>query len=387
MSAVSPGAADEETSARSSGPGHLLRTARESAGIGVREVSAQLRLDERTVVALESYDFKALPAPTFVRGYLRGYARLLGLPVGPVMEAYDREGFNPPDLVADIAETPDASTTDFPVRLASIGVVGVLVILVVLWWNNQAFNELPTPIPEADGESGLVVPLTPATPSTGIGGDQSVAMQGGAGSRDESEGDPVTPPPAAASDASPGEATTASDASESSSSAEVSPETTPASTAASSGETAADQAIARAEGVLERTRNEVNAIVGGAGQASSDTPSTPGAAADATTQASSDSSAAESAAAGSASGGAGETGPARLVMRFPIESWVEVYDRNNERLFYNLAKPGRVVDVTGAPPIRILLGRTRGVTVTYNGESVDLAPYIERGVARLTLGQ
>ena len=76
-----------------SGPGQLLKSTRESAGISIRDVSAQLRLDERTVAALEADDFSHLPAPTFVRGYLRGYARLLGVPVGPVMEAYDREGF------------------------------------------------------------------------------------------------------------------------------------------------------------------------------------------------------------------------------------------------------------------------------------------------------
>jgi cytoskeleton protein RodZ len=74
------------------------------------------------------------------------------------------------------------------------------------------------------------------------------------------------------------------------------------------------------------------------------------------------------------------------VIRFPIESWVEVYDREEKRLYYNLAKPDSVVDVSGAPPIRILLGRTRGVTVEFQGEPVDLAPFTERGVARLTLG-
>ena len=104
MSPATPPTPDDEALHGASGPGRLLRSARESAGISVRDVSSQLRLDERTVTALETDDFTHLPAPTFVRGYLRGYARLLGVPVGPVMEAYDREGFGPPSLVAAIVD-------------------------------------------------------------------------------------------------------------------------------------------------------------------------------------------------------------------------------------------------------------------------------------------
>ena len=99
------------------GPGGLLRAARESAGVNLRDICAQLHLDERTINALEHDDFENLPTSTFVRGYLRGYARLLGVPVGPVMEAYDREGFRLPDLVPDIAEAPESNATDFPISL------------------------------------------------------------------------------------------------------------------------------------------------------------------------------------------------------------------------------------------------------------------------------
>jgi len=70
-----------------------------------------------------------------------------------------------------------------------------------------------------------------------------------------------------------------------------------------------------------------------------------------------------------------------------VEAWVEIYDANDGRMFYNLVKPGRELDLSGPPPIRVLLGRTDGVTVEYNGEPVDLAPHTERGVARFKLGE
>ena len=149
---------ETDTQARNDGPGRLLRNAREKAGMTLRDVSAQLHLDEHTLASLEADDFATLPAPAFVRGYLRGYARMLGVPVGPVMEAYDRENFAPPDLVADISEKPQANSADFPVRLTTWVVVLVLVGLVMVWWNNQSVDDLG-----ADAPADMANP-SPATP-------------------------------------------------------------------------------------------------------------------------------------------------------------------------------------------------------------------------------
>ena len=99
--------------------------------------------------------FPVRPAPTFVRGYLRGYARLLGVPVGPVLEAYDREGFRPPDLVADISEEPENAASDFPVRLVTWAVVLVLLAMVVVWWNNNnpELSDLLAPVASDNASS------------------------------------------------------------------------------------------------------------------------------------------------------------------------------------------------------------------------------------------
>ena len=61
------------------GPGARLREAREAANISLDRIAMSLLLDPKIVEALEEDDFDRLPAPTFVRGYLRGYARVLGV--------------------------------------------------------------------------------------------------------------------------------------------------------------------------------------------------------------------------------------------------------------------------------------------------------------------
>ena len=83
----------EEATELQSSPGHRLREARLSAKISVEEVAARLHLDARLIDALENDRYGELPQPTFVRGYLRGYAHLLNLPSTPIIEAYDRHGF------------------------------------------------------------------------------------------------------------------------------------------------------------------------------------------------------------------------------------------------------------------------------------------------------
>ena len=119
------------------GPGARLREAREAANTTVDKVAAALLLDSDTIRALEADAFDRLPAPTFVRGYLRGYARIVGLPAGPILELYDSRGFEPPPLAMGVSESSQAHTSDTAVRLVTYAVAVVLVVLVALWWRSQ----------------------------------------------------------------------------------------------------------------------------------------------------------------------------------------------------------------------------------------------------------
>ena len=75
----------------SAGPGARLRVAREARAMSVSEVAKQLHLDAKLIQALEEEDFAQIPAPTFVYGYLRSYARLLNLPESEIIAGYRHE--------------------------------------------------------------------------------------------------------------------------------------------------------------------------------------------------------------------------------------------------------------------------------------------------------
>jgi cytoskeleton protein RodZ len=67
--------------------GALLRAGREAAGLSIAAVAQQLKLAPRQVTALEEGDFAGLPGRTFVRGFVRNYARLLRLDSNVVLNA------------------------------------------------------------------------------------------------------------------------------------------------------------------------------------------------------------------------------------------------------------------------------------------------------------
>jgi cytoskeleton protein RodZ len=67
--------------------GSLLRVARESAGMSIDAVASHLKLAPRQVKALEDGDYSHLPGRTFVRGFVRNYARLVHLDAERVLGA------------------------------------------------------------------------------------------------------------------------------------------------------------------------------------------------------------------------------------------------------------------------------------------------------------
>ena len=59
-------------------PGATFKQAREKLGWSVAEVAEKLHLTEFAVNSLEADRYEALPGVTFVRGYIRSYAKLVG---------------------------------------------------------------------------------------------------------------------------------------------------------------------------------------------------------------------------------------------------------------------------------------------------------------------
>jgi cytoskeleton protein RodZ len=102
--------------------GELLREQREELGLDINDVGEVLRIKPAFLEALEENRPQDLPGPTYVLGFVRAYARHLGLDDEWVLERYKAES-------AGVQARPDLA---FPAPLAERSLPGGPVLLVAL---------------------------------------------------------------------------------------------------------------------------------------------------------------------------------------------------------------------------------------------------------------
>ena len=86
-------------------PGVLLRNARERAGLSQEDIASKLKLAPRQIAAIETADWNSLPERTFTRGFMRSYARIVGL--DPNIVGLDRSP-SQPNIGSELKPTPEA---------------------------------------------------------------------------------------------------------------------------------------------------------------------------------------------------------------------------------------------------------------------------------------
>lgn len=72
-------------------PGRRLREARETLGLSIADVANSIKFSQRQIETVERDDFDKLPGATFVRGFIRSYAKLLQLEVQPLLSMLDQQ--------------------------------------------------------------------------------------------------------------------------------------------------------------------------------------------------------------------------------------------------------------------------------------------------------
>jgi cytoskeleton protein RodZ len=192
--------------------GALLRAAREAAGMSVDAVAQQLKLAPRQVKALEEGDFSHLPGRTFVRGFVRNYARLVrldpekvlgALPAGasaPTLEAPMLQQTAPTmgELPTNEHSKPGWTRWAIPLTLAAI----VAAAATYEWLRPPGESRAPGKDPAANIERSAPAPAKHEAPGTLLQNPLAV----GSPANDPS---PAAPPPASSAPASSAPATPA----------------------------------------------------------------------------------------------------------------------------------------------------------------------------------
>jgi cytoskeleton protein RodZ len=127
------------------GPGQKLHEARMRARLSAEQVAETLNLSIQQIAALEENDFARLPGPTYVRGYLRNYAQLLGLQPEEIIESYASvNGTHGATRPSTLTPEREVTTRDGTVRFATFLVVGILILLSVVWWQGRSSRLIAT---------------------------------------------------------------------------------------------------------------------------------------------------------------------------------------------------------------------------------------------------
>ncbi|HET9957806.1 MAG TPA: helix-turn-helix domain-containing protein [Polyangiaceae bacterium] len=110
------------------GVGQYLREQRESRGMSVEEISRATRVPVSSVERIEADRYDELPGEVFVRGFLKSYARALGVPADEVMARYTASR-----RVAWVTPLPISSVNPRPARGRRFGVAIAFVLLLILF--------------------------------------------------------------------------------------------------------------------------------------------------------------------------------------------------------------------------------------------------------------
>ncbi len=127
--------------------GAQLRAMREVKGLSVSDVAAQIRLAPRQIEALEADDMANLPELAFVRGFVRSYAKLLGMDAQPLLaslpDPYAHSELHTPASVEVPFNTLQVATQQSRVWLIAAGVIALGAIIVAVWNRSAPASHTP----------------------------------------------------------------------------------------------------------------------------------------------------------------------------------------------------------------------------------------------------
>lgn len=312
-------------------PGELLEARRKEMRLSIEELSARVKLAPRQLLALEANDFGSLPGMATTRGFIRSYAKAMGMDPEPLLAMVTQEpnpALSPMVMRRPLPQqgfngrryAPSTSHRRSTNKLSGLGAVVLIFVgvLAFIAWRNDWLT-----LPDFDFSAAREVVGLTSTP---------------AASPDAPEAAATDNEPAAAQAVAPA--------------AVVAPSAAPVSKNAPASKNAS-----ATEAGLYAPADPVPAM------AKADTGKAAVAAAPAAVD------------------------PARaLELRLREDSWVEVLAQNGERkLVSRLMKAGSTERIEVSEPVVLIVGNASGVEVTLRGQPVSLKSGTRDNVAKLNL--
>lgn len=370
---VEPVAASEAESTPDVTLGTVLRTAREQMGLSIADTAVKLHLRPGIVENLEADDFSNISSSTYVRGYVKNYARMLGVDNTLIEACLARQV---PLVTQPAMQSFSRKTTyqarDTKLKWLSFFIVLVLLGLFVLWWMQRStlvtHVDISKPTAEELAAANQALPgdvlLTETDASerlSEIAVNGSMATDGPVKDTDESTIDPNMND-MAAMEAEQTSGNSAVNASESNNVLTNNPSNT-ASNSAASNAVAVPSATQNAATNTAPVQNPTTSNVPATNTPVTNTAST-------------------------AQAMPVVAGQSSITIELTGDCWINIVDAKGKAIVDGVRGAGANIQASGVPPFKVILGAPTVVsTFTVDGKAISLAEFPKGRVARLTIPQ
>lgn len=361
-------------------PGSLLIQARIAQGFSTADIAQKLRLKAEIIEALEKDEVLSTLSITFTKGYVRSYAKLLGLNEPHIIELFNELHISDdlsPKRMQSFSRKVARDHSDSRWMIVTYSIGALVILLCILWWVQYqsepffASQSKVQNIATQDAEIALVEEPNNAVESNDLnrvialnatevayssarsGSELSPDVNNDAGA----DVNPDTSPEMTSEmrlDSSP-ELTdmTPTDSRLTTSSEPANASSMTVSVAATSNQDNSASSIP--EFVPNLQPENITQVLTVLENNESDVESELRLFAD-DNDAAFDSSAL-----------------VELIFKFSGDCWIKITDATGNDIAYGVKKAGRVMPVSGQPPFSVILGAPRSVNIQYDGQPVDVS--------------
>ncbi|MBD8514349.1 cytoskeleton protein RodZ [Photobacterium sp. WH77] len=312
-------------------PGDMLRQAREQLGYSQKDVASRLRLRMSVIDDIENNRFDEAQMATFTRGYVRSYAKFVGLDVNEVLNKLESIGQGQPQAQTMQSFSRKTKRDKHDNRVMGLTwLLGAVIVgmTAAWWWQTEQKTETPV----------ISEQVSPANPPL----DESLA-----GTVDDMAGTLNTDDVSAIAEGATQESPADDPYSNTAGGDDLPLNTFDEAANNSTSEMPAGSVIDDEGNVLFDEAND--SLI-------------------------------------SVTAPVAEEAPAPdLQLTFNGDCWIDIRDANGKQLDTGIKSSGDVVSIEGQAPFKIVLGAPSVVTMSFKGEPVDLSGYPAGRVARLKL--
>lgn len=317
-------------------PGSLLSQARNAKGFTAADIAQKLRLKVGIIEALERDEILSTISLTFTKGYVRSYAKLLGLNENHIIQLFNELHISDdltPKKMQSFSRKVSREHNDSRWMIVTYSIIALVILLSILWWvqhQSEPFFAAKSNVPEAEQSvsESLQTPVFDAIE------DDSFTLN------------------AVEIDS---ELTDLTNATEAEAEAEVEIETGSDLAPYEQAEFADETTTAIPDFIPNTNPENINQVLTVLENNDPDVESELRLFADDNESMQDSNELVE------------------LIFSFSGDCWIKITDATGNDIAYGVKKAGRVMPVIGQAPFSVILGAPRSVNLQYDGEPIDIS--------------